>query len=167
MPNNECNDEILNLSGIILYRIQCPACGEYELSGKKTAYCEYCDRKLTFRDCHKERKIGVVNDINRIRLSASQKNDILDKQNNRCYWCGREFGTEYMYHFRFYRLTPHFDHVIPFSLIGNGGEENIVASCNVCNLWKSSKVFHSEAEIQDYLLEKWRHAINNGDIIFE
>ena len=162
---NKCNDEILNLAGVILYRIQCPDCGEYQLTGKKEAYCEYCNKNITFKNCNKERKIATTTGLNRIKINIYQKNEILDKQKNKCYWCGRQFGTEYMHNFRFYRLTPHFDHIIPYSLAGNKGNDNIVAACNVCNLWKSAKVFKDEEEIQDYLLEKWRNAINNSDII--
>jgi len=50
------------------------------------------------------------------------------RQKGRCYWCGKKVG-----------LTYHVDHVVPLSLGGSNGLENIVVSCAGCNLKKHAK----------------------------
>lgn len=50
------------------------------------------------------------------------------RQKGRCYWCGGKAGRRY-----------HVDHVVPLSLGGSNGPENIVVSCPFCNLSKHAK----------------------------
>ena len=52
-------------------------------------------------------------------------------------------------------LTIEYDHIEPFSYGYNQRLENFVASCKLCNQWKSNKIFNSVEEIQDYLQSKW------------
>jgi 5-methylcytosine-specific restriction endonuclease McrA len=48
-----------------------------------------------------------------------------DRQNGRCFYCGRKVGDKY-----------HRDHVIPLSKGGSNGPENLVVACPTCNLSK-------------------------------
>lgn len=51
-----------------------------------------------------------------------------ERQHGRCFWCGVKVGDEY-----------HADHVVPVSLGGSNGPENIVVSCPHCNVSKHNK----------------------------
>jgi hypothetical protein len=50
------------------------------------------------------------------------------RQSGKCYWCGWNVGETY-----------HVDHVVPLALGGSNGSENLVISCPMCNIKKSSK----------------------------
>jgi len=51
-----------------------------------------------------------------------------DRQKGKCFYCGEFVGQKY-----------HVDHVIPLSLGGSNGPENLVISCPSCNLSKYTK----------------------------
>lgn len=51
------------------------------------------------------------------------------RQKGRCYWCGDSVA----------RSGYHVDHVVPLSLGGSNGPENIVIACPPCNLSKHAK----------------------------
>ena len=51
-----------------------------------------------------------------------------ERQRGKCYWCGAKVPW----------LRKHVDHVIPLSLGGSNGPENLVVSCPSCNLGKGA-----------------------------
>ena len=51
-----------------------------------------------------------------------------ERQHGRCYWCSGEVGNTY-----------HVDHVVPLSLGGSNGPENLVVACPFCNDSKGAK----------------------------
>jgi 5-methylcytosine-specific restriction endonuclease McrA len=51
-----------------------------------------------------------------------------ERQSYHCYWCGTSTRKAY-----------HVDHVIPLSLGGSDGTENIVIACPTCNCSKGAK----------------------------
>ena len=82
------------------------------------------------------------------------KDRILDKQENRCFYCGVAFGS-----FRFRNGLPfivkvNWDHQLPFIYSQNNDNENFVASCSVCNGIKSSHIFQTVEEAQVYIADK-------------
>ena len=79
----------------------------------------------------------------RLQLSKKQKDEILNAQNFECYYCD-------------YSLKPyktHFDHVIPFAYNQNNNSDNIVASCNICNVHKLDKVFDDFDSMKQFIFE--------------
>lgn len=81
---------------------------------------------------------------------------ILEKQGNRCYYCEQEFGRMVYYKRRAHLLRYCWDHREAYAYSFNNRPENFVAACQLCNAWKSSKLFDSDEEIKLYVKEKWQ-----------
>lgn len=81
---------------------------------------------------------------------------ILEKQGNRCYYCEQEFGRTVYYKRRAHLLRYCWDHREAYAYSFNNRPENFVAACQLCNAWKSSKLFDSDEEIKLYVKEKWQ-----------
>lgn len=82
------------------------------------------------------------------------KDRILRKQEDRCFYCNVTFGS-----FRYRNGLPfivkiEWDHQLPFIYSQNNTAENFVAACHVCNGIKSSHVFQNVEEAQVYLAGK-------------
>lgn len=77
-----------------------------------------------------------------------------------CHWCFREVGTVVKYKKRgWVALSKHVDHASPRSYSHDNSKSNLVTSCNLCNLWKSNRVFDSGDQCRSYLETKWRKRI--------
>lgn len=135
----------------------CRNCGDYcMICGDGTSSC--CNS-----DCD-EIKDGIIkketqHTERRKTPSAYAKKNILEKQQNKCYWCGRQFG-EYVLrpNGALYLLRPIWDHYMPYWYSGNSRSENFVASCNRCNSHKAWKIVTSEdqeAELREVLKRRW------------
>lgn len=72
---------------------------------------------------------------------------LLESENNRCYYCKREFGLG------FSRRT--IDHKVPLSNGGEDAEENLVLACKACNHLKGSKSEEDFIKTLPSILE-WR-----------
>lgn len=68
---------------------------------------------------------------------------ILIEQMGRCAYCNAGLDDE----------TLEWDHFIPFSYLGCNPQNNWVAACRACNRTKSSRVFSSEADLTDFIVE--------------
>jgi hypothetical protein len=105
-----------------------------------------------------KKKYMIQSNIKRKGLSAAEKRAIIRTQENKCFYCGHEFGTFYQRKrgkkFVVAKLTIHMDHVIPFVM--NGNATPFVAACNVCNGLKSGLVFNNIESIKKYLANKIR-----------
>lgn len=88
-------------------------------------------------------------------LSALDKYRLIQETGECCYWCTRAIGSFHAVNGQSVRLQLHWDHVVPRSHDGVGDITNVVASCHVCNLWKSDRVFATEVEVRTYLEHKW------------
>lgn len=131
-------------------------------------YCKEC-QSMTFvideiKSCCGElavKKIGkhieyIINPRDkRKRLSKAEKEEILNVQDGNCFYCGNKFGSLYTRGSYIGTLTVHWDHVVPFSFSRNNNQENIVASCNVCNLYKSNRMFDNVEELRKYLKSRF------------
>jgi len=78
---------------------------------------------------HVKRQAKEKNIIN--TLTAKEWEDILEKHNYRCAYCGIEFDCENL---------PTKDHVMPISKGGNNVRENIIPACKSCNSKKNNKL---------------------------
>lgn len=156
--------EQINCAGIILYRAQCPECNEFNMAGEKSFRCG-CGNRYSESIITTRRIVG--NKCNRRIIPAKLKREILCKQRNKCYWCGRDFGLKICRKKKVRVLGIHFDHKIPFSYNPDDSEKNIVAACSLCNQFKSSKMFDDESEVQEYLELRWCAEIYSGIIKFK
>jgi len=78
--------------------------------------------------------------LNNKQLAAS----ILIKQCGRCAYCNTSLQG----------VQVHWDHFIPWSYLGySGGDDNWVATCKMCNLKKSSKVFTKMSQVTKFCYE--------------
>ncbi len=90
------------------------------------------------------------------RLNKYQKEYILDRQEHRCFYCNKMFGSLCTYRGKLIKITRHFDHIIPVAYQTDNSTPNVVAACSKCNMWKSSRIFSSIEEAKTFLLEQWR-----------
>jgi len=135
---------------IIMERVICSKCNESCLICKdNTSSC--CSAPISSKI---EGSISKETHTEMKRKAPKNKDKImiLEEQGNKCYWCGREFGTEVI------RpdgtktiLQPIWDHYICYSYSNDSTGNNFVASCMRCNSHKSSLVIsdnETEANIR-------------------
>jgi 5-methylcytosine-specific restriction endonuclease McrA len=91
-----------------------------------------------------------------------KRREVIERQGNKCFYCGEPFGEYYIRNGVAKKLTIHFDHFVPFAFSGNNDNENFVASCNICNSIKSDKVFETEEDARCYV----EHARKRKGIIY-
>lgn len=148
-------------SGLCLLRGVCTVCGnECLICNDKTSSC--CFGPAIIYETGKISKETVsAGKKQRKQPSYSAKVKILEIQNDRCYWCGREFGSYVVSpKLNLVMLRPYWDHYIPYSFCGASSDSNFVASCQRCNSHKSSKLFaviHDEENLRQYLKRRWHH----------
>ena len=133
-------------------RMYCEQCKEMCLVVKGRKQC--CDRPTKTRVSKACVEYITPPEKRRISLSKKQKKAMIEDQGNRCFYCLREFGSAYLRNGVVKSLKVHFDHINPYVMTYNNQKENYVASCNVCNLLKSSKVFSTIEEIREYVYGK-------------
>jgi len=155
---------------VVVYQCFCPECNESYLEKKPLVklYCENCgyNSQEEKRPKFKGMKIVVPAIKTKGKLSKKERLKLIEKQGNLCYWCGRPFGMVYYRKNRIYELKPHADHKVPFIYCYGNEIENFVMACNLCNLFKSSKVFSDEVQVRDCVNDRWEQETRNGTIIF-
>jgi 5-methylcytosine-specific restriction endonuclease McrA len=82
---------------------------------------------------------------------------MLELQDWRCAYCGQEFGEFVVVHGRSRILSPVWDHFVPRSYSFDDLSENGVTCCNVCNGWKSNRMFQTASEVRDFVARRWAH----------
>lgn len=149
---------------LLLKRGVCLACGEE---------CLICNDG-TSSCCHSKAIIYKSGTLSKETISARDrkinyipkeyKEKTLKEQDNKCYWCGRPFGNiivnkktgSYVY------LHVCWDHYIPYSFIGDSRPINFVASCQICNSFKSGvnpeMLEGEEEEMKKRISEKWKNS---------
>lgn len=80
--------EIINMAGSIVYRDKCPNCLEFNLSANMRFHCTVCGKDYKLSKVDNERKIAETNNVRKI-FSENVKKEIINNQENKCYWCGR------------------------------------------------------------------------------
>lgn len=81
--------------------------------------------------------------------------DILEQQDNRCLYCGHEFGTLVIRkHNEWTWLEVNWDHMIPYVYCLANPDDNWAASCQLCNGYKAALLFDSILAIRAYILNK-------------
>jgi hypothetical protein len=148
------------VGSITLYQNKCPQCKEKLLTGNPYPKCD-CGYQLQKR---RGKGFDIVVKPKRRKFSKEFRERLKEKQDNMCYWCGREFGEYIVRKFKVMRLTMWVDHNKPFIKTGNNEDDNIVAACKMCNIWKHSIMFPDDESCRAFLLGKWKGAIKSGEI---
>jgi 5-methylcytosine-specific restriction endonuclease McrA len=82
---------------------------------------------------------------------AADRNSVLLAQENRCFYCEREFGEFYRLGRRTSRLTVNWDHLVPYAYLNSSPPANFVAACRDCNAAKGSMMFQTIEEARIYV----------------
>ena len=145
-----------------MYRSSCPNCGEKIFTEDLNFKCNDCKHEF----------IGTIdslrieaNVLKRKTPKSSIKNKILMEQDHSCYWCSREFGTVYFRYNKISSLSPNWDHIIPYSYSLSNADDNFVASCSICNGFKSSHMFDSDRRCRAYIKKRWIKHLRSGKIV--
>lgn len=96
-----------------------------------------------------ESNSGRITIMSRL-FTQSQLDRAVAKQEHNCAYCALPFGTVVSYRGRQRVQKPEGDHIIPWAYSGDSLESNLVASCDICNHFKSSHVFADKETA-------WRH----------
>ncbi len=97
------------------------------------------------------------------RLKKIIKDYLIKSQNNRCIYCDKLFGTIYLYGQKPRLVKIHIDHFVSWKYSGDSSENNLVASCDLCNQIKSSLYFETFQEAYVYIrLELQRKRVEIG-----
>lgn len=86
--------------------------------------------------------------------TKSEKDRILNNQENKCFYCGVTFGSMRFRNGSPFTVKIEWDHQLPFIYSQNNRAENFVAACVVCNRIKSSHVFQTVEEAQVHLADR-------------
>ncbi|MBW2126310.1 MAG: hypothetical protein JRH08_11570 [Deltaproteobacteria bacterium] len=146
-----------------LNRHICPKCRNAILNSTRKFTCDVCGYEKTDEEAKKYKIIVPPPGIRKSPARSIQKK-ILEIQSYRCYWCANKFGMPYWKNNRLRYLKIHWDHKIHFSFEQTNRDDNWVASCNICNLFKSNFLFKSDADCRDFLLLKWERAIKKDKL---
>ena len=93
--------------------------------------------------------------LRRSRPSVQRQRECLDKQNGKCFYCANDFGMFVEAGGIAKRLTPCWDHFVPYSYSANNSDANFVAACQVCNGIKTNLVFEHEEDARAFVRQRW------------
>lgn len=142
---------------VIMRRGVCQTCGDPCLICKDgTSSCCGAPTKANKRGYVSKETSGTEK---RKKPSKEAQASILTKQDNKCYWCDREFG-EYVLTPRenIKKLTPVWDHYVPYDYTGSCRNDQFVAACQRCNSHKSARLvldLEHEDEVKKILKRLW------------
>ena len=123
---------------IALAREFCNDCFTFSLIIKGVRQC--CDKRVEQNEDNPDYRMSDVPNI-RKGPSAAYKRKMLSEQDNKCFYCQREFGSIILKKRRLIRLQIHWDHWIPHDYSRNNRDKNFVAACHVCNAIKAARIF--------------------------
>ena len=157
------------IGGNTWYITECPECNDtntlYENKKELKYDCENCgcnyigEIKKTTVVVAKTKKARKV-------LSGKAKKYLIELQENCCYWCHREFNIYIWDNKRkkARQMSPVFDHYKAFAFSFNNNLENYVATCPVCNAFKSDMHFEDENDFRQLLEYRWNKALDKKEI---
>lgn len=154
---NTFRGALISYGTIKVIKAKCPDCNEVAfVSSKFTFLC--CGRKYEHEPIVVEQEASCKDDRKKPKKGAQSR--ILNRQKNRCVYCDRRFGEQVRYYGEYKVVQLHWDHFIPYSYTQSCRDENFVAACNFCNLWKSNKIFKTIDDARDYVSERWDIAMS-------
>lgn len=144
----------------------CPNCKNRLLNNSQWFICDVCGYSNK-DDKAKKFKVIVPPPGIKKKPPRSLQKMLLEIQNNKCYWCSNEFDSIYWKNNKVKFLKIHWDHKNPFSFEQTNRGDNWVASCNICNLFKSNFMFKTDKECRNFILRRWQKEIDKGNISIE
>ena len=136
-------------------KARCPRCKTeaFVLDG----HLACCGRKKTVEDID---SIKRETQADNYRVSTELKARVMRLQAARCYLCGCQLDQPLWYQRgnKWCRVRVEFDHFIPRAFCATNHEENIYAMCNLCNRWKSAKMFDTRDDAVAYVMARRRKA---------
>lgn len=136
--------------GIILPKAWCRDCRGYAFVRQGVLAC--CDSRIGEKPTRWKRE-SLASGL-RQQPPPHYQSAQLNRQDARCFYCLRTFGTHVQWHKRICVLRIHWDHLIPFAYLQTNPEENFVAACQICNQLKGAKMFHTTEEARRYVAIK-------------
>ena len=135
---------------VVLERGYCTSCQGFAFIIDGLLQC--CNKPTDL----KPRQIKRMTDaaIGRRGLSRAFKEQLLEAQDHRCFYCNRMFGSYVWRDGRAIELRTEYDHVTPYIYSYNNNFDNFVAACQVCNRIKSAYVFDTVEEARIALQAK-------------
>lgn len=137
-----------------LIREQCPDCRNVALVVGGRFAC--CGREWVGADSDQTTHLQrfASPEFVRRKPSPHERSMILAHQDYRCFYCGHSLSAIYTQGVKTFRAKIHWDHQLPFAFSQDNRVDNFVASCNVCNLLKSSKIFETVEDARVYLVHR-------------
>lgn len=142
--------ETVQVGSVFLHRFKCPGCNEERFAGFPFKRCRTCNQDYSPFLIEFAERIRLVTGTFRDRCVKSKKifNNLFKLQEGRCAYCGCDLK----------RIEHHIDHVFPLSAGGGNDMNNLVISCERCNLIAGPKCFNTFSAKQKHILDR-RHKI--------
>lgn len=127
------------------------------------SWCESCERMAlavdgkrqccgsTTSEKPEKWKRVVEPEFKRRLPSRSERAACLERQEGRCIYCDRPFGSYERRKGKFVRLRVNWDHFVPYVYSANNSDINFVAACQICNHIKSDKMFQTIDEARVHI----------------
>lgn len=144
--------EMAVFGNIKLARIWCDDCKINSLVVKGFKQC--CDKPEN--SILENFKIECQPEDHRRYISKKVKEDILIKQNHRCFYCEKSFGGFVYKNGKAIHLKIAWDHFCPFDYCRDNNPTNFVAACHICNSLKSNYIFQTVDEAKIKIGEKYK-----------
>jgi hypothetical protein len=162
------NAVAIRFASVLWVTATCPQCGKRRErnvklhdAGDGTITC--CNVPFSRRGMKiVENRIADIREKFRRKPSVKRQEQIRNEQSDRCLYCFRRFGSvvyikgEYKGQSQHLRLKLVWDHYVPYIYSLDSSDSNFVASCHICNGFKSDLMMDSLAEYRNYLFKKWQ-----------
>lgn len=137
---------------VALERALCPICCEtaFVIDGEYTC----CRLKVKSAATHYKRMTNP--EAKRMLPTAKERAELLEQFQHSCAYCDRAFGAWVHRKGKIRRLSLAWDHQVPYSYSQNNEAHNFLPACNVCNGYKSDKIFTTVEEVRVYVALRWQ-----------
>jgi len=136
----------------------CPRCQTRSFVEEATAggYVTACCDERIVTAGEEPARVASIASHRRRKPSEFFRRKVMRLQHDRCFWCGRVFGSLVVIRGEPTPLRCVMDHYIPRALgLENQQDDDFVASCHVCNGFKSSRILADEESMRDWIRSRW------------
>ena len=151
---------VAQYGSVRLERAYCDDCKRIAIVLDNRFQC--CDRTCSEAPTKEHRQMSEV-PFGRKGPGAATRKRILNFQDHRCAYCLKRFGATVWRRNREIKLRVEWDHAVPYSYSCSNLDSNFVASCQVCNGIKASRLFSSVEDVAIYVNEQ-REAKGYSDV---
>ena len=127
----------------------CPQCKGYAFIIDGNLSC--CDTPYNPDSTHYKLERTAEGEKKRGRISQKIREELLESQDYRCYYCDAGLYGYYTRKGRMYKIRIECDHVDPWIVTRCNHKHNLVMSCRVCNGTKGSNYFNNMEQIIEYV----------------